>query len=120
MADENIDSGMTVGLEEEIMADLTAELSIADPKFNPALLLPKVRNAMREVKRARGYPESYTSEQIETDMYNYYSNIRNIALYDYNQIGNEFSSSSSENSVGVHWIDRNKLFAGIYAFVKVL
>lgn len=120
MADENIDSGMTVGLEEEIMEDLTAELSVADPKFNPALLLPKVRNAMREVKRARGYPESYTSEQIEADMYNYFSNIRNIALYDYNQIGAEFQTSSSENSTSRHWMERNKLFAGIYAFVKVL
>lgn len=119
MADE-IDSGMTVGLEEEIMADLTAELSIADQNFNPSLLLPKVRNAMREVKRARGYPTNYTAEQIEADMYNYYSNIRNISMYDYNQIGNEFSTSTSENSVGVHWMDRNKLFAGICAFVKVL
>lgn len=119
MADE-IDSGMTVGLEEEIMADLTAELSLTDPNFSAALLLPKVRNAMREVKRARNYPASYTSEQIEADMYDYYSNIRNISLYDYNQIGNEFSTSSSENSVGIHWMDRNKLFTGICAFVKVL
>lgn len=120
MADENIDSGMTVGLEEEIMADLTAELSAADPNFNQALLLPKVRNAMREVRRARNYPTNYNDVQIEADMYNYYSNIRNIALYDYNQIGNEFSTSASENSVGVHWMDRNKLFVGICAFVKVL
>lgn len=119
MADE-IDSGMTVGLEEKIMADLSAELSLTDPKFSPALLLPKVKNAMREVKRARNYPASYTAEQIEADMYDYYSNIRNISLYDYNQIGNEFSTSSSENSVGIHWMDRNKLFAGICAFVKVL
>lgn len=119
MADE-IDRGMTAGIEEEIMADLTAELSLTDPNFSPALLLPKVRNAMREVKRARNYPASYTDAQIEADIYNYYSNIRNIALYDYNQIGNEFSTSSNENSVGVHWVDRNKLFAGICAFVKVL
>lgn len=119
MADE-IDSGMTVGLEEEIMADLTAELSLTDPNFSAALLLPKVRNAIREVKRARNYPASYTDAQIEADMYNYYSSIRNIALYDYNQIGNEFSTSSSENSIGIHWVDRNKLFAGICSFVKVL
>lgn len=119
MADE-IDSGMTVGLEEEIMEDLTAELSLADPNFSAALLLPKVRNAMREVKRARNYPASYTDVQIEEDMYNYYSNVRNIALYDYNQIGGEFQTSSSENSTSRHWMERNKLFAGIYAFVKVL
>lgn len=119
MADE-IDSGMTVGLEEEIMADLTTELSLTDPNFSQALFLPKVRNAIREVKRARNYPASYTSEQIETDMYNYFSNIRNIALYDYNQIGGEFQTSSNENSNSRHWMDRNKLFAGICAFVKVI
>lgn len=119
MADE-IDSGMTVGLEEEIMADLTAELSLTDPNFSAALLLPKVRNAMREVRRARNYPTSYTDTQIEADMYNYFSNIRNIALYDYNQIGGEFQTSSSENSTSRHWMERNKLFAGICAFVKVL
>lgn len=119
MADE-IDSGMTVGLEEEIMADLSAELSLTDPNFSIPLLLPKVRNAMREVKRARNYPASYTAEQIEADMYNYFSNIRNIALYDYNQIGGEFQTSSNENSNSRHWMDRNKLFAGICAFVKVL
>lgn len=119
MADE-IDSGMKVGLEEEIMADLTAELSLTDPNFSPALLLPKVRNAIREVKRARNYPASYTDAQIEADMYNYYSNVRNIALYDYNQIGGEFQTSYNENSNSGHWMDRNKLFAGICAFVKVL
>lgn len=113
MADENIDSGMAVGLEEEIMADLTAELSLTDPNFSPDILLPKVRAAMREVKRARRYPSYYTDEQIEEDMYNYYSNIRNISMYDYNQIGGEFQTSYSENSNSGHWMDRNKLFSGI-------
>lgn len=115
-----IDSGMTVGLEEEIMADLTAELSLTDPNFSAALLLPKVRNAMREVKRARNYPESYTDAQIEADMYNYYSNIRNIALYDYNQIGAEWQKSIGENGTSRTFVDRKSLFSGICAFVKVL
>lgn len=119
MADE-IDSGMTVGLEEEIMADLTAELSLTDPNFSAALLLPKVRNAMREVKRARNYPASYTSEQIEVDMYDYYSNIRNISLYDYNQIGAEWQKSIGENGTSRTFVDRQSLFSGICAFVRVI
>ena len=117
---EEIDSSMTVGLEEEVFSDLSAELSISDENFNETLLLSKVRNAMREVKRARNYPKSYTDSQIEADMYDYFSNIRNIALYDYNQIGADFEESHSENSVSRSWKDRDKLFCGICPFVRVL
>lgn len=112
MAEENIDSTMAIGLEEEIFADLSAELS-TDQIFNETLLLSKVKNALREVKRARKYPSYYTKKQIQSDMYDYFSNIRNIALYDYNQIGAEYEESHSENSVSRSFVDRNKLFAGI-------
>lgn len=117
---EEIDSGMTIGIEQEIFADLSAELSVSDKNFNETLLLSKVRNAMREVKRARNYPKSYTDSQIETDMYDYFSNIRNIALYDYNQIGAEGQTSSSENGTSRSYVDRDKLFCGICPFVRVL
>lgn len=117
---EEIDSNMTVGLEQEVFADLSAELSVSDENFNETILLSKVRNAMREVKRARNYPKSYTDSQIEEDMYDYFSNIRNIALYDYNQIGGEFQESSSELSTSRVWMERNKLFCGICPFVRVL
>lgn len=119
MTDE-IDNGMTVGLEQEIFADLSAELSVSDENFNETLLLAKVRNAMREVKRARNYPKTYTDSQIEADMYDYFSNIRNIALYDYNLIGNEGQQSGSENGTSRSYIDRNSLFGGICSFVRVL
>lgn len=112
MEEENIDSGMSIGLEDEIMEDLKAELSI-DPTFNETLLLSKVKNALREVKRARKYPTYYTEEQIQNDMYDYFSNIRNIALYDYNQIGGEFQQSNSEPGNSRTYMERDKLFAGI-------
>lgn len=111
---------ITVGLEQEIFADLSAELSESYENFNETLLISKVRNAMREVKRARNYPKSYTNSQIEADMYDYFSNIRNIALYDYNLIGNEGQQSGSENGTSRSYIDRNSLFGGIYPFVRVL
>lgn len=117
---EEIDSGMTVGLEQEIFADLSAELSVSDENFNEILLISKVRNAMREVKRARNYPKTYSDSQIEKDMYDYFSNIRNIALYDYNQIGAEGQSSSGENGTSRSYVDRDKYFSGICPFVRVL
>lgn len=113
-----MDVGINVQLEQELIADLTTELEIADENFNSQLLLSKVRNALREVKRARKYPESYSDERIENDLQNYYSNIRNIALYDYNTIGMEFQESSSENSTSRTMSDRDKLFAGIIPLSK--
>ncbi len=110
---ENIDSGMSISLEQEIVVDLTAELSISDENFNPDLLLSKVRNALREVKKARKYPVYYTDSQIDRDLYDYYSNVRNIALYDYNLIGAEGQTSSSENGTSRSYVDRNGLFSGI-------
>lgn len=117
---EKIDSEMAVGLEQEIFADLSAELSVSDKNFNETLLFSKVRNAMREVKRARNYPKTYSDSQIEEDMCDYFSNIRNIALYDYNQIGAEGQSSSGENGTSRSYVDRDKYFGGICPFVRVL
>lgn len=108
-----MDEGMTVGLEQELIADLTTELEIADENFNPTLLRSKVQNALIEVKAKRGYPSYYSNAQIENDMYNYYSNIRNIAQYDYNKIGAEGEQSHAENSTSRNYVDRNSFFAGI-------
>lgn len=116
--EEAIDENMTVGLENEVFEDLKVELS-TDPTFNGTLLLSKVKNALREVKRARKYPTYYTDEQIERDMYDYFSNIRNIALYDYNLIGGEYEQSHSENSVSRSFVDRNSLFAGIIPLSRI-
>ncbi len=115
---ENIDGEMSISLEQEIFSDLTAELSISDENFNPDLLLSKVRNALREVRKARKYPPYYTESQIDRDMYDYYSNVRNIALYDYNLIGAEGNKSRSENSVSITFQDRNELFSGIIPLSK--
>lgn len=100
-------------LENDILEDLTAELSETDPKFKQSLIMPKIKNAMREVRRARNYPKHYTKSAIVEDLENYYSNIRNIALFDYNQIGAEGQTSSSENGTSRNFIDRDKLFCGI-------
>ena len=107
-----MDEQMNVGLQEQLIADLTVELK-DEPTFSSDKLTQKVINAIREVHRARKYPTHYEKEQIEKDIYNYYSNIRNIALYDYNQIGIEFQESSSENGTSRSYVDRRELFSGI-------
>lgn len=110
---------MDVGLQDEIVAELTVELQ-DEPTFNINILVTKVRNAIREVKMKRNYQAtSYTDEQIEKDLYNYFSVIKSVALYDYNQIGAEGEQSHSENSISRTWVDRDDLFKGVHAFVKV-
>lgn len=100
-------------LELELLEDLTEELSATDPNFKQELIKPKIKNAIREVRKARNYPKHYAESMIADDLQNFYTNIRALALYDYNLIGGEFEESHSENSVSRSWKDRDKLFAGV-------
>lgn len=100
-------------LENDILEDLTADLSETDENFKQSLIIPKIKGAIREVKRARNYPKHYTDSMIAEDLQNYYTNIRALALYDYNLIGGEFEESHSENSISRSWKDRDRLFNGI-------
>lgn len=113
MADE------VLTIEQELIADLTEELSIDDENFSEKLLASKVKNAVREVKQARNYPSEYTDEQISKDVKRFYSNCRNIALNDYNKIGQDFEESHSENGVTQKHTDRLKLFSGIVPICRV-
>lgn len=115
-----MDEAMNVGLEQEIIEELTIELQ-GEPTFNAEILAIKVRNAIRELKMKRNYVvTSYTENQIEQDLYNYYSVIKSVALYDYNQIGAEGEISHSENGTSRSYIDRDDLFRSVHAFVSVL
>ena len=100
-------------LEYEILEDLVAELSETEPNFKQSLIIPKIKGAIREVKKARKYPKYYTENMIAEDLQDYYSNIINIARYDYNLIGNEGQQSGSENGTNRSYVDRNSLFSGI-------
>lgn len=107
-------------LQEEIVSDLTTELQ-GDDDFNASILAVKVKNAIKEIKSARMYPNSYTEEKIIKDLSdNYYSSIINLARYDYNQVGVEGQSAHSEGDTNRTWVDRNSLFNGIAPFVRIL
>ena len=98
----------------EIVEELKIEIEASEgDRFNPTLLESKVKNAYREVKTARKYPKSWSEAAIENDMEDYYSQVRDLAMYDYNQIGAEGQTSYSQDGVSVHYVERNKLFAGV-------
>lgn len=107
-------------LQDEIVSDLKIELQ-DDDDFNDSILAVKVKNAIKEIKSARMYPDSYKDEKIIKDLSdNYYSYIVSLARYDYNQTGAEGQSSHSEGDTTRTWVDRNSLFNGIAPFVKIL
>ncbi len=112
-----MDVSMLVGLQEELIADLTIELQ-NEPTFDSSVLTQKVVNAIREVKKARKYPSYYPSDLVDRDLYEYYSNIRNIALYDYNLMGAEGEQSHSENGVSRSYVDRKSLFNGVLPLTR--
>lgn len=105
-------------MENELFEDLKAELSATDDNFNEDILLSKIKGALREIKSARRYPSYYTESQIESDMESYYSNARNLALYDYNLVGAEGQASHGENGMSRSYTDRNKNFAGIIPLAR--
>lgn len=99
-------------LKEAVIADLTTELR-EDADFNEAILVAKVAQAIREVRLARKYPTGYTDEMIAGDMERYYSNVYNIALYEYNQVGMDSQSAHSENGTSRTFVNKAELFNGI-------
>lgn len=101
-------------MKAEIITDLTTELMVTDADlFNLPLLTSKVNNAVMEVKMARKYPKSYTEQMVENDMERFYSVIRNLAMYDYNQIGAEGQTSYSGDGNTIHYVDRKEMFAQV-------
>lgn len=99
-------------LIETIFEDLKTELANEDT-FNEDALLTKVKSAVREVKESRNYPFHYSDEMILKDIERYYSNIRELAMYDYSRLGAEGQESHSENGTSRVYVDRGKCFSGI-------
>lgn len=102
-----------IEMVEELVDDLTAELTPTDDQFNSTLLAAKVISAYRDIRTARRYPSYYTETVIESDMENYYSQVRNLALYDYNTIGMEGQKTNKENEVSREFVQRSSLFSGV-------
>ncbi|MCB7336332.1 hypothetical protein LI010_19955 [Enterocloster aldenensis] len=106
-------------LLKEILKDLTIELK-DDSNYDSDILSVKIKGAIRDVMGRRRYQAHHTKEFIKDDMNNYYSNIKRLSLYDYNQAGVEGQTSHSENGINRSWSEREKCLDGIVPFAKVL
>lgn len=112
-------------LKNAILADLTAQLE-GEPGYKISVVESKLNTAFREVLQARtknyhgAYPDSYSDERAAQDLAQYYSHIFNLALFDYNTIGIEFQTSSTENSTTRTYRDRDRLFNGISPLARIV
>lgn len=103
-------------LLNEILEDLGNELELSEGDSKIAALTSKIKNAIREVRLKRNYPEHFTEEQIVKDLQKHYSNIRELALYDFNQVGAEGQTSHHENGTNRTWKSRNDCLIGVFAY----
>ena len=109
-------------IEEELMLELTASEADFDSSSDSEVLLLKikVRNAYRDVKRARNYQNHHDDEFIVKDMESMYSVIKKLALYDFNKIGAEGERTHAENGISRTWVNRNSIVGQITPFGTVL
>ena len=112
-------------LKEQILSDLITQLH-DEVGYNEDVVMSKLNIAFREVVQARTqkfggkYPSSMTDEQAADDLSQFYSHIFNLALFDYNTIGIEFQTSSTENSTTRTYRDRDRLFNGIVPLSRLV
>lgn len=108
-----------MALADEILADLGSELEATDPDYNSAILSTKINIAIKKVTNARNYPEHYTQERINADLEKYYTQIRDIALYMYNNIGVDFDKNYTSNKMSREVISESELYRGINKIARI-
>lgn len=108
-----------MALADEILADLGSELEATDPDYNSAILSTKINIAIKKVTNARNYPDYYTQETINTDLAKFYTQIRDIALYMYNNVGVDFDESYTSNKMSRTVISESELYRGIPKIARV-
>lgn len=107
----------------DMITELCVVLEIDDTQTEAAdykLLIAKLNNAIRAIKSARNYPASYTDKMIADDLDNYYANIFDLAIYEYNQSGAEGEISHNENGTNRTYKSRRECFVGVIPFAKGL
>ena len=116
-----MDDAMSVGLKDEIIAELTIELE-NQPTFKAEILTIKVRDAYRKVRSRKHYENtSFTEEQIEKDLYDkHYQDIKDVAKYNFATMGADFQKSHSENNISRTWRTEEEVMSNVVAYVGVI
>lgn len=107
-------------MRDEIIEALTTEFQ-KHPAFDPAVLEIKVDDAIEEVRECRHYENTNMSDEaIEVDLLRFARQIKNLARFDYHQIGAFGESYHYEGGTNRTWVAREKFLDGITAFAKLM
>ena len=110
---------MTIAeMQTAIIEELTIELQ-NETDFNAELLEVKVASAIRECRTIRNYPDSYSEMRIEKDLTKFYSQIKDVAMYDYVKVGAEGQESYNADGESIVYEDRNKLWYGVRPIARL-
>lgn len=107
-------------IQNEIVDDLSYELSAEDNDYDENILEIKAKNVLREAIARRNYPATTSDDVIMRELYREIARWEKITLFDYNQIGAEGQSLHSEDDVQRSWVSRDDLWIGWVAFVSAL
>lgn len=119
MADYTTLEQVKIRLKQFHIDSETSEVVFDDLEDNP-LIEQLISQAKADIVAKRNYPDSYTDEMIAEDLKKHQNVIVNLAVYDHSQAGENYMSALSEGGVSRTWKDRDKLFVGVFPFVKVL
>lgn len=106
-------------LMNELLEELKIELEITE-EADIEILTVKLKNAIREIKLARGYSENMTEEFILKDLQRYIANIKDLTMYDYATIGHEGENAYSENGINRTYKNRKNCFNGIARYCNIV
>lgn len=112
---------MAYSSEDELINDIVDELRAEmrnEPLFNEEVLVIKVKDAVKELKRRRDYSRTMTEEKILSDLELNYPVIKKAAAVFYGQMGVEGESVHYENTVHRSYTSADELYIGIVPFVK--
>ena len=99
---------------EQLMSDINPVR-----EGDASILLIKVKNAVREVKEVRNYPDDATDTFIVSDLNRFWPTIYNLAMYDFNIRGAEWESTINENGEYRSFVDRGKILQEVTPFAHI-
>lgn len=110
----------TISLDAELLEDISTyledEISLGDDK----LLKLLIKLAIKNVRKYRNYPDTYTEEMISGDMQKHYGIIFSAVRNAWNKQGVEGEKSHSENGMSASFIDEPEWYSGVIPIARLL
>lgn len=102
-------------LIQSVYTQLLADINPTREGESDALLI-KVQNAANQIKNIRRYPSTLTNEFIASDMAQYFAQIYDLAMLDFNQRGAEGQGVIQENGEYRSFRQRTEMLRGVHPF----